>query len=118
MADKLIEQGAIAEKARMVVGGKVRGEIEFAEIGKGMSPYPFVLLVEQGRHEKLLYDFIKSNGRDVLWHTELENFSQDETGVKANVKNGERRNGNNRSEISGRLRRREKPGSPRARFEV
>ena len=91
LADNLIEQGAIAEKARMVVGGEVRGEAEFAEIGEGMSPYPFVLIVEQGKHEKLLYDFIKSNGKDVVWQTELESFTQDETGVKANIKkaNGE-----------------------------
>lgn len=91
LADDLIKQGAIAAKARMVVGGKARGEVEFGEIGKGMSPYPFILMVEQGRHEKILYDFIKSNGKDVLWKTELETFAQDETGVKANVKtaNGE-----------------------------
>src|SRR5687768_13775996 len=91
LADKLIEQGAIAEKARMVVGGEIRGEVEFAEIGKGMSAYPFVLIVEQGKHEKILYDFIKSNGKNILWNTQLESFTQDESGVKANVKitNGE-----------------------------
>jgi 2-polyprenyl-6-methoxyphenol hydroxylase-like FAD-dependent oxidoreductase len=86
LADKLIEQGAIAAKARMVVGGKVRGEVEFGEIGKGLSPYPFVLIVEQGKHEKILYDFIKANGKDVLWNTELESFTQDKSGVTANIK--------------------------------
>src|SRR5215210_7213557 len=86
LADKLIEQGAIAEKARMVVGGEVRGEADFSEIGKGMSPYPYVLIVEQGKHEKILYDFIKSNGKDILWNTGLENFTQDADGVKANIK--------------------------------
>jgi 2-polyprenyl-6-methoxyphenol hydroxylase-like FAD-dependent oxidoreductase len=87
LADKLIEQGAIAAKARMVVGGEVRGEVEFSELGKGLSPYPFVLIVEQGKHEKILYDFIKVNSKDILWQTELENFSQDESSVKATVKN-------------------------------
>lgn len=87
LADKLIEQGAIAAKARMVVGGEVRGEVEFGEMGKGLSPYPFILMVEQGKHEKILYDFIKSRGKDVLWNTELESFTQDESGVKANIKN-------------------------------
>jgi 2-polyprenyl-6-methoxyphenol hydroxylase-like FAD-dependent oxidoreductase len=87
LSNKLIEQGARAEKARMIVGGEVRGEADFAEMGKGMSPYPFVLLLEQGKHEKILYDFIKSGGRDVLWNTGLENFTQDAGGVKANIKN-------------------------------
>lgn len=87
LADELIAQGAIAEKARMVVGGQVRGEVEFKEIGKGLSLYPYVLIVEQGNHEKILYDFIKSNGKDVRWQSELENFTQDDSGIKANVKN-------------------------------
>jgi 2-polyprenyl-6-methoxyphenol hydroxylase-like FAD-dependent oxidoreductase len=87
LADKLIDLGWIAKKARMIVGGKVRGEADFTEFGKGMSRYPYVLIVEQGKHEKLLYDFIKSNGKDILWQTELESFSQNETGVTANIKN-------------------------------
>ena len=86
LADKLIEQGLITEKARFVVGAEVRGEVELSKIGEGMSPYPFLLLVEQGKHEKVLYDFIKANGKDVSWETELVGFSQDETGVRAKVK--------------------------------
>lgn len=86
LADKLIEEGAIAGKVRMVVGGEVRGEVSFSEIGKGMSPYPFVLIVEQGKHEKILHDFIKASGKDVLWNTELESLTQDESGVTANIK--------------------------------
>src|SRR5688572_27892396 len=69
LAEELIALGAVAEKARMIVGGKVRGEIVFDEIGRGMSPYPYVLLVEQGKHETLLYDFIRSNEKDVRWQT-------------------------------------------------
>lgn len=87
LADKLINEGAIAAKARMIVGGEVRGEIDFSNIGLNMSPYPFVLIVEQGRHEKILHDFIKAGGRDVLWQTELENFTQGEAGVAAHIKN-------------------------------
>jgi 2-polyprenyl-6-methoxyphenol hydroxylase-like FAD-dependent oxidoreductase len=86
LANKLIEQGWITEKARFVVGGNVRGEVELSKIGERMSPYPFLLIVEQGRHEKVLYNFIKADGKDVSWETELEGFSQDETGVRAKLK--------------------------------
>ncbi|HEX6731623.1 MAG TPA: FAD-dependent monooxygenase, partial [Pyrinomonadaceae bacterium] len=86
LAKSLISKGAIAKKARLVVGGKVRGEAEFGELGKGLSPYPFVLIVEQGKHEKLLHEHIKAKGREVLWQTELISFTQGETGVKANVR--------------------------------
>src|SRR5215217_6834718 len=59
LTDKLIELGAKVEKARMFAGGKVRGEVEFKDLGKGLSPYPYLLIVEQGMHEALLYDYIK-----------------------------------------------------------
>ena len=61
LAEELISRGTIAERARFVEGGEVVGEASLKDIGKGMSSYPFLLLVEQGDHEKLLYDFIKSH---------------------------------------------------------
>ena len=87
LADKLVDLGWKAQKARMVVGGEVRGEVDFSDIGKGLSDYPYVLIVEQGRHEKLVYDFITSNGKGVRWKTELESFTQDDTCVTAKIKN-------------------------------
>ncbi len=89
LADGLIARGAIAAKARMIVDGKVRGEFEFESIGKGMSPYPYVLIAEQGEHEKLLYDFIKSNNKVIRWRTKLENFEQNDARVKAVIKDAE-----------------------------
>lgn len=86
LAEPLIAQGAAAVKGRMVVGGEVRGEIEFGELGKGLSPYPYVLIVEQGRHEKILHDFIRRNGREVRWLTKLESFAQAGAGVSAVVR--------------------------------
>jgi 2-polyprenyl-6-methoxyphenol hydroxylase-like FAD-dependent oxidoreductase len=86
LAAPLIAEGAITERVRLVESGGIRGEVGLSNIGEGMSPYPFLLIVEQGKHEKILYDFIRSNGRDVLWNTELTNFSQDASGVRAEVK--------------------------------
>ena len=86
LADELVQLGQKAGKARMVVGGQVRGEADFGEIGTGMSPYPFVLIVEQGKHEALVYGFIKRKGQDIRWQTELQSFSQNEAGVTAVIK--------------------------------
>ncbi len=87
LADKLIAEGTLAHAARMIVGGKVRGEISFKDVGKGMSPYPFFLFIEQGVHESILYDFIRSHGKDVRWQTAVESFTQDDDRVTAYVKN-------------------------------
>ena len=87
LADKLVSLGAKAEGARLFVGGEQRGEIDFRDIGKGLSPYPFVLIVEQGKHETMLYEYIKAHAHDVRWQTDLENFTQSESGVSANIEN-------------------------------
>lgn len=89
LADDLISMGVITEKVRLVEGGQVRGEVFLGEIGKGLSPYPFLLIVEQGLHEKMLYDSIKSGRNDVRWKTELMSFSQNNEGVAAQVRNGD-----------------------------
>lgn len=86
LANKLIALGQPVEKVRMFAGGKMRGEAEFRSLGEGLSPYPFVLIVEQGLHEKLLHDYIRERRRKVDWQTELQGFSQDETGVNAQIK--------------------------------
>ncbi len=89
LADELIKQGTLAEKVRLAEGGKIRGEITLKNIGENLSRYPFLLIVEQSLHEHTLYNFVKSHGKEVLWNTELDRFSQDETGVKAIVKNAD-----------------------------
>ena len=85
LAAPLVAEGARAERVRLVEGGQVRGEVELADLGEGMSPYPFLLIVEQGIHERILYDKLKAQGRDVMWRTSLESFAQTEAGVEAQI---------------------------------
>ena len=89
VAQKLIDAGTIASKAQFVVDGEVRGSATFTELGTGMTAYPYVLFVDQGVHERMLLDFLSSNGKDVRWSTELQSFTQDEAGVTASVKSGD-----------------------------
>ncbi len=88
LAEKAVEQGTIAGKVRLLERGEVLGQVELSNIGKGLSSYPFMLVLEQSRNEQLMYDWLKSHDRTVLWQTELESFSQDGGAVTANVKNG------------------------------
>jgi len=89
LAQEAIEQGTVAGKGRLLVGGEVRGEIDFSNIGEGLSPYPFVLMLEQSKNEKLLYEYLQNHTKEVLWQTELESFSQNDSGVTAQVKTGD-----------------------------
>jgi len=46
LAREAVEQGTIAGKVRLLSGGEVRGEFDLSGVGEGMSPYPFVLMLE------------------------------------------------------------------------
>ncbi|HXQ73460.1 MAG TPA: FAD-dependent monooxygenase [Pyrinomonadaceae bacterium] len=87
LADRLVELGAITRGVRLIEGGEARAEVPLSELGQGMSPFPFLLIVEQGKHEKLLYEFIKGHGKDVQWQTTLTDFSQDDAGVAGTIVN-------------------------------
>jgi 2-polyprenyl-6-methoxyphenol hydroxylase-like FAD-dependent oxidoreductase len=86
LAQKAVEQGTIAGKVRMLQRDEVLGQVELSNIGKGLSSYPFMLVLEQSRNEQLMYDWLKDHGHDVVWQTELEIFSQDDISVTAQVK--------------------------------
>src|SRR5882762_1961373 len=88
LAQKAVAQGTVAGRVRMLErGGEVVGEVDLSNIGEGLSPYPYMLVLEQSRNEQLMYEWLKSHDREVLWQTELETFSQDATTVTVQVKN-------------------------------
>jgi 2-polyprenyl-6-methoxyphenol hydroxylase-like FAD-dependent oxidoreductase len=86
LAQRAIEQGTIAEKVRLLARGKVRGEIQLVDYGRDFSDYPFILMLEQSKNEELLYDYLQAHDRGILWQTELESFSQDDSGVTARLR--------------------------------
>jgi len=86
LAQQAVTQGTVAGKVRLLESGKVVGEVDLSNIGKGLSAYPFMLVLEQSENERLLYDYVQRHGRDVLWQHELASFSEDENGVTAQVR--------------------------------
>ncbi|MEQ1672480.1 MAG: FAD-dependent monooxygenase, partial [Hyphomicrobium sp.] len=71
IADKAIEQGFVAETVRLIVNGRVRAKIPLGEIGRGLSPFPYLFILEQSQNEALLRDKIAVQGGDVQWGTTL-----------------------------------------------
>jgi 2-polyprenyl-6-methoxyphenol hydroxylase-like FAD-dependent oxidoreductase len=86
LAQEAVARGTVAGTARLIIDGELRGELRFSDVGKGMSPFPFVLMLEQSKTERLLYEYLQSHQKDVLWKTELETFKQDSDGVVVQVR--------------------------------
>lgn len=45
--------------------------LDLASSGSGISPFPYVLILEQSKTEKLLLDYLTSKACPVYWNTEL-----------------------------------------------
>jgi len=90
ISSKAVEDGQTIERANLIVEGKIARTIPIGEIGKGLSPFPFLLVYEQFKNEKLLLEHLKSLGGDVWWNTKLAELSQNDNEVNAVVeKKGE-----------------------------
>jgi len=85
IVDRTIDRGQIAGKINILTGGKIRGGVNLSAMGAGLSPYPYLFILDQSKNEQLLYEYLQSHDREVMWQTELEHFTQDELGVTARV---------------------------------
>lgn len=52
LSRRAIEDGEIANKVRLLAGGQVRGELQLGNYGKSISPYPYMLMLEQSKKRK------------------------------------------------------------------
>lgn len=85
LAQKAVERGAIARKARLLAAGEMRAELDLSNIGQGLSAYPYLLLLEQSKNEQLLYEHLQQRGKEVLWKSEFKSLSQTDTGTSAQI---------------------------------
>lgn len=86
LAERAVAAGAIARGAHIVTNGRIGGSINLSNIGKGLSPFPFVLLLEQSKNERLLDDYLRQHGQQVWWQTALEQLTQTDEKVAATVR--------------------------------
>src|SRR5687768_5107265 len=54
IADEVVSQGLELTAANLWVRGKRVARAAFGEMGKGLSPYPYMLIFPQDEHEQLL----------------------------------------------------------------
>ncbi|HEY8560966.1 MAG TPA: FAD-dependent monooxygenase [Pyrinomonadaceae bacterium] len=86
LAERAVAEGVVAGKARILEGGEIRGEVDLSSVGRGLSAYPYMLVLEQSKNERLLYDYIAAHGADVRWQTELTELAQHDSRVIATIK--------------------------------
>lgn len=88
-ADAVVELGIQIDAIHLREDGHDIVELPLADIGAGLSPYPFVLAFPQDDHERFLVERLRGEGVEVEWNTELESFTQDERGVRSVLRHGD-----------------------------
>ena len=76
LADAVVAAGWRNPAFNLWTGGRHRARIAFGEAGAGLTPYPFLLVYPQDRHERLLGDRLAGLGVEVERRTELLGFEE------------------------------------------
>jgi len=85
-ADEVVSLGIPVSRGNLRKGERKVATFNFHNFGAGLSPFPFVLSFPQDEHEKFLVNLLAGMGIQVEWNTELTHFTQDESGVHAELK--------------------------------
>ena len=86
IAERALELGRRGNAANMWVEGKWAARIPLGDIGKSVSPFPFVLMLGQDDNERIMGEQLRNWGMAVQWNTELTGLSQDPGQVSATLK--------------------------------
>jgi 2-polyprenyl-6-methoxyphenol hydroxylase-like FAD-dependent oxidoreductase len=86
LAQEVIAKGIIANEFNIRKNGKVAATLDLAQMGKGISPFPFLLSFPQDDHEKVLIEHLRQKGVEVERNTELLSFNQTSSTIEATLK--------------------------------
>ncbi len=83
IADEAIERGRTLDALNLWVDGQKAAHIAFGDIGRGRSDFPFVLMLAQDEHERLLTGELARAGVTVERGTTLQRFEAGEHCARA-----------------------------------
>ena len=86
LALPVIEQGYPIKAFNIWAEGEHRARVELGAIGAGLTPYPFLQIYPQDRHERLLVERLLEAGVRVERQVRLEAFEEDGGGVVAQLR--------------------------------
>ena len=85
IVERALDLGQRATGANIWVQGRRAARIPLGDIGRDLSPSPFLLILGQDDNERLLGDALRIQGRAVQWNTELVGLTQEANQVRATL---------------------------------
>ena len=107
LADAVVERGLEFAAVNLWVRGRRTARVALGEMGKGLSPYPFMLIFPQDEHERLLIEQPRARpASTVERQTELVGFEERGERVAGAAPRPDGARGDLRGRLPRRLRRR------------
>ena len=91
LADTVIAKGHRTPAVNLWVGGERKARMSLNDMGKGLTPYPFMHIFPQDEHERLLVAKLEALGVSVERKTELLHFAEQASGVSARLREADGR---------------------------
>jgi len=85
LAERAVELGRPGYGANMWSGGRLKARIPLNEMGKELSPFPYVLMLGQDDNEHIMGEHLAQYGLAVQWNTELIALDQQADYVTATI---------------------------------
>jgi 2-polyprenyl-6-methoxyphenol hydroxylase-like FAD-dependent oxidoreductase len=86
IAQKAVEQGKRAKAVNYVARGRLAQRISLEGHGEALTAFPYLLILDQSRTERLLIDILDQHDHAVEWQTELVALTENSDGVVATLK--------------------------------
>jgi 2-polyprenyl-6-methoxyphenol hydroxylase-like FAD-dependent oxidoreductase len=86
IAQVAINKGSIANDINIVFNEKKSFRIPIRNIGKGLTQFPYFLMLEQSKTEQILTDFIRSYGYSIGRNTEFISLTQNADSITSILK--------------------------------
>ena len=88
-ADTAVAHGVRLEALNLWARGEKAAHVVFGEMGRGLSPFPYALVLAQDVHERLLIDHLAGRGVRVEWNTELTGFEERDGRIAARLRHAD-----------------------------
>jgi 2-polyprenyl-6-methoxyphenol hydroxylase-like FAD-dependent oxidoreductase len=89
IADRALELGRKGVGANVWTGGRLQANIPLQDMGEGLSPFPYVLMLGQDDNEHIMGEHLRQWGLSIRWNTELVGVEQQPDCVKATIRDAD-----------------------------
>ena len=87
VVEHAVENGKPAAGVIFNEDGKQAASLAMHNVGEGLTPFPYILLYQQSKNERLLLDYLTRNACPVYWETTLTSLKQTPGNVEVQLQN-------------------------------